>query len=257
MARSDIVRKLFELVGPEEVIHKGEGWPSLATVRTPAGAVPVAVHIGPIGSSGRGRDDVERRFQNVVRGGSPIPVQTPDGFLPLLLGLWHEDPEVAVPRPVVVAMEVTEHRTRGVTRQSFFSPLWLLQQAAERGWAEHTSATGEKIVAFWPELLPIFVALEFKGADVPADEMAGIVGASGALAGITETPRKGAASGVRARPQSPVRSAGGERVRRLLRDVWVGRWSGGRRAHLPGLGASFARRGLERSVPVSEPPQSV
>jgi hypothetical protein len=38
-----------------------DGWPALCRIRVDAEWLPIGVHIGSIGLSGRGRDDVERR----------------------------------------------------------------------------------------------------------------------------------------------------------------------------------------------------
>ena len=182
MARRDDVHELVRLVGKghARVVDADTGWPGKIEVRTSRTSVRVAAHVGPIGLTQRDRDDEERRFQNPVRKGlGPLPVSELAGHHTLLLGLWTEDKLVDVPRPVVVAMEVTESRLTKTTRQSLFCPLWLLEHVAEHGWGKAVSGSGERLVAFWPELLPAYLELELAGAEVEPAEMEGIIGASG------------------------------------------------------------------------------
>jgi internalin A len=110
--------------------------------------VRLAAHLGTIGESKRKRDEVERRFQNP---GQNHPVTALEDEFPVLLGLN----EINGQR-VLVGMDA--HRRIGKnTRQSFFMPFELLVLGATRGWAEHLSDTGERIVAFAPQLLPLYI----------------------------------------------------------------------------------------------------
>lgn len=70
--RARLARLLAELVGPEvlDLEEVAQGWPSLATIETPDGPIPVHIYLSSVGRSQRNRDESERRLQ--VRGGSPI-----------------------------------------------------------------------------------------------------------------------------------------------------------------------------------------
>ena len=146
-------------------------------VDLPSGPARVAIHVGPVGLSHRGRDDVERRFQNPVRKVDdkdvPIPVESPPGATPILIGLWDEGD-----RPVLVGCDA-ERRIGRDTRVSLFSPLWLLKHASETGWSEHVSTSDELIVAFHPALLPVYLELVLKGAHVAPESIASVLDASG------------------------------------------------------------------------------
>ena len=136
------------------ILHPAQAWPALASVRLPDGENhPVALHVGSLGKSHRGRDNVERRFQNPGQG---RPVQAPLGLLPLLVGLWDEQA-----RPVLVGMDATR-RLGEETRKSLFVPLKVLRAAQTAGWTEHVSASGERLIAFHAEEVSRYAALRMK-----------------------------------------------------------------------------------------------
>jgi len=178
--REDLLR-IGELAGEGvvEVDDPQAGWPGLVRVRVDDGWVPVAMHVGPVGLSHRDRDEVERRFQNP---GQNRPVSAPGGAVPVLIGLWDEGA-----RPVLVGMEATRRLGRG-TRQSLFIPLWLLERVEQKGWAEHSSTSGERIIGFDPALLPIYVELVRHKASVSAELLTSVVEASGLYEAPEETP---------------------------------------------------------------------
>lgn len=187
MAREDrleILRRILALVGTDaaSVVDAARGWPASVIIRVSDGPVPVAAHVGPLQKSHRGRDAVERRFQNPGQG---KPVQSPAGMLPILLGLWDEPPQ----RPVLVAMDAFR-RVGRETRQSLFISLELLVEAATKGWADRVSGSGERIFAFHPKLLPAYVEMVRRGvvSEFPSDHMVDVVDASGLLGPEDETP---------------------------------------------------------------------
>lgn len=137
-----------------QIIHAAHAWPALASIQLPESNCPVALHVGPIGRSHRGRDEVERRFQNPGRG---KPVQAPLGLLPLLLGLWDDE---AGP-PVLLGMDATR-RIGEATRKSLFVPLRVLRTAQASGWTGHISASGEQLVAFHPEEIGRYAELRLR-----------------------------------------------------------------------------------------------
>jgi hypothetical protein len=147
--RTSLVALLAELCSPAlTVTDPRAGWPAEAMVGLASGLIPVDLYLGPVGLSHRGRDHAERRFQNP---GRSKPVFGTDGRIPLLLGLWSEGGA-----PVVVGMDARRH-VGAVTRKSLFVPLRSLQLAAQCGWADHVSTSGERIVCFSPERLADYV----------------------------------------------------------------------------------------------------
>jgi HNH endonuclease len=133
--------------------------------------MPVSLHAGPIKLSKRGRDDVERRFQNP---GQSHPVRVLPNTIPLLVGLWEDGP-----RPVFVAMGDVVSRVGKDTRQSLFIPLWLLNQAAVVGWSTHDSTSYERLTAFHPKLLPAYVEMMASRTDVAPELILSALDASG------------------------------------------------------------------------------
>lgn len=179
MLRRKRMDDLVELTGNlVTMVDRGNGWPSLVKIRTQSGDLPAAVHLGPIDRSHRGRDDVERRFQNPDQN---RPISAPEGYFPLLLGIWGKGEH-----PVLVGMDA-EARVGKPTRQSLFIPLWLLEQAATVGWSEHHSASGELIIGFHPALLPTYLEARRVGLYIEPEQVADISEASGLLAPPDET----------------------------------------------------------------------
>ena len=157
--------RITELCGETtiQVIHPARAWPTLASVRLPGGNLPVALHVGPIGRSHRGRDAVERRFQNPGQG---KPIQAPLGLLPLLVGLWEEEGA-----PVLLGMNAT-CRIGEATRKSLFVPLGVLQNAQAAGWTDHISGSGEHLVAFRAEEFARYTAFRQQGWAAHAERFA-------------------------------------------------------------------------------------
>jgi hypothetical protein len=137
----------------------------------------LAAHLGPIGSSQRGRDEVERRFQNPGKG---HPVVAPAGEIPVLLGMIEHQG-----KRLLVGMDA--HKRIGKeTRQSLFMPIQLLSAAAESDWAEHYSDSGERLIAFAAPLLPIFIEVYRNEAEISESEIQSALLASGESS--TSTP---------------------------------------------------------------------
>jgi hypothetical protein len=164
---------LVEWVGEDSIqlINADRGWPSHYRARSVSEWVDVAVYFGWIGDSKRGRGDVERRFQNP---GKDRPILEHANELLLLLGLYESDGT-----RVLVGMDV-QRRIGRRTRQSLFVPLHLLRTAGAWGWAEHFSDSGERLIAFQPQLLPVYVELCRSGVSLAATDVERIVVASGA-----------------------------------------------------------------------------
>jgi hypothetical protein len=179
--RARLFVRLLESVGAERFQSPvaGDGWPARVDVRSDTGLTQCAMFVGPIGLSHRGRDEVERRFQNPLRPGQKRgepagkPIVIPTGTLPLLLGVWQHGE-----RTVVVAADPVR-RMGNTTRYSIFAPLGLLTQAAEQGWADRVNSDGERLVGFWPELLPVFVDAARAGVTLGADELDSVLEAAG------------------------------------------------------------------------------
>jgi len=169
--RRGLVDVVAEAVGPQGLrVHSAStGWPAEVEVLTDAGRVAVALHVGPVGASHRGRD-TERRFQNP---GTDRPVTAPPGALPILLGIWNEEGTT-----VFVGLDGRE-RVGRPTRFSLFMPLHVLRAAAANGWAEHFNTADEKVVAFLPGLLPAYVQLLRSDVEIAPADVSSVVAAAG------------------------------------------------------------------------------
>jgi hypothetical protein len=155
--RAALATRLGELCTPILTLtDRKTGWPAEATVTVHRGILPVACYMGLIGRSHRGRDHVERRMQNPGKG---RPLLLGDGRLPILLGIWTE-----AETTVLVGMDARRHLAMR-TRKSLFVPLDTLRVAQEAGWAEHVSASGERIVCFWPARLVDYVETRLEELD--------------------------------------------------------------------------------------------
>lgn len=162
----------MDLVGRDALKVKdiNDGWPALIDVKLDGGVLPIALHVGPAGLSGRDRDDVERRFQNPGKG---KPITAPPGYLAVLLGVWEEKE-----KPILYALDA-EHRLGKMTRQSLFAPLDLLEQALTDKWAERPNGVGEQVIAFAPELFQSYLEILRSGVRLPPVEVAQIAEAAG------------------------------------------------------------------------------
>jgi hypothetical protein len=172
VARSDVVERIVQLVGPvAEVVTLDHGWPSLVNLQTSSGLVPVAVHAGHFAErSYRERDDLERRMQNP---GQDHPVTKVRGAVSTIVGLWDEET-----KPLLVAFDAPP-RLGKTTRQSFFVALPHLRTAARQGWTSYRTGSGEEVFAFWPEMLPAYVEMLSTGARLEADAVSSIITAAG------------------------------------------------------------------------------
>jgi hypothetical protein len=208
--RRDLAHFLTELTaGGLTILDARSGWPALGTVEVGDSRVPVAVFVAPIGLSQRGRDDVERRFQNPD---SDRPIVVPPDHVPLLLGVWTDDPLVAVLNPVLVLADAD--RRRGLTtRYSVFVRLEALQTATVQGWAESVSEVGERMILFHPGLLPSIAFATSVGVALPERDAAIAVSASGLLEKAPDPLAFDAAERARRSVLSLVRDA------RFARDV--------------------------------------
>lgn len=174
-----------------QIVDPRDGWPALCRINVENVWTPVGLHIGLIGRSGRGRDDVERRFQNPADKRPMLAIQ---GYPPALVGVRID----ALDRINVMAGMHAAPRIGQQTRQSLFLPLHGLDRAASHGWLDHVSTSGETIHLFRPELLPAHIALGDQDVGLPAAPA--IIDASGWL------DEQDDASAERAR-QASVRSA--------------------------------------------------
>ena len=177
--RADVAIRIGELVGDNvlRITDAGTGWPALGELLVDGEVVPVAVFAGPVTSGHRGRDDVERRFQNP---GGDRPITRIGGRETLLLGLWEEDELIPVDRPVLVSADAA-HRLGRTTRFSIFVGVAMLQAALETGWAEGENAVGEPIRCFAPPLLPLSYAADRDDAAPASNAMQAAIGGSGLL----------------------------------------------------------------------------
>jgi len=164
-----VTAQVQSLVGPSvlEVEDPGQRWPVLGVVHLPTESVRVALWLSRVIRSHRGKDLSERRFENP---GQDRPIVIPSDRLPLLIGLWADDPLVDVPAPVLVGADA-RLREGKTTRFSVFQPLDALQAAATAGWETRESTSGELLTYFHPALFAAFVAAEHLGVPLRPDEV--------------------------------------------------------------------------------------
>lgn len=175
MKRSDLLKRVADLGGSDVSVEElRDGWPGIIRVQGWSQPHRVAAHVGPVGLSHRGRDDVERRFQNP---GQNRPVRQIPDALSVLLGVW--EPEHGHRQPVFVGMEVTEDRKVKSTRQSYFVPLDALKEAQAVGWTDHVRSSDEHIAVFHPDMLPVYIEMRREGITVPSQALSSIARAAG------------------------------------------------------------------------------
>lgn len=147
MSRSSLAQQLCERLGDEQVrrLDPRNGWPASCQVRAERGWIPAHFYVAQVGKGGRGASQ-EARIQNPSAGN---PITDTAGTRLYLLG-------VAKSGDVLVSWDAYERLGRE-TRFSAFVPAALLDKAAENGWAEHVSASGERVIAFRPEMFPRLV----------------------------------------------------------------------------------------------------
>lgn len=162
--RTELVDHVASLVGREiQIEDVGNGWPAFAEIEVGDRLIPVAMYVGAVYGTGRG-NPAERRFQNPASG---RPIQDHPGRQSVLVGLWADDAEIAVPVPVLVFPEV-DRRIGKVTRWSMFVSTATLENATANGWATQITSSGEHVACFHPSLLPLAIASRI--ADVEPDE---------------------------------------------------------------------------------------
>jgi hypothetical protein len=210
--RRELLERIAKLAG-EDVLHledASSGWPGYGEVLVDGEAHPVALYVGPLGLSHPGRDAVERRFQNP---GADRPISdTRPVRLPLLLGLWEEDGLLDMARPVLVSAD-PYRRVGHTTRFSVFADVPTLVLAGRRGWAEDFNEAGERVTAFFPELLSVSVEASREHASPSPDAIRTVVAGSGLLEAGSDSEFEEAAERVRRTGTSLVRKAGfGRRV---------------------------------------------
>ena len=214
VARSDVALEIAQLAGSRvlQLEDAANGWPALGRLRVLGGWVDAALFVAPVGPSGRGRDDVERRFQNP---GGLRPIEFPANRVPLYLGLWNYDSLVPVEHEVLVYADARA-RAEKLTRFSIFPRISLLQEAASAGWAEGLTTTGEQMLYFHPTLLAIVG--DAVANEVPVPE--GAISLAVAAAGIGDTAEDEPVDRLRRLAASLVRD---QRFSRRVLDAYSGR----------------------------------
>lgn len=176
---ADLPERIAALVG-EDVLRITDAtsrWPALGLLVVDGVATPVALYLGLLGLTGRGRDDVERRFQNPADGSAILEIP---GRELLLLGLWESDALVAVDRPLLVSADPL-HRIGRTTRFSVFESLPMLLRGLGTGWSEDETSIGESMRCFLPPLLPLSYAADRDGVSPDRSAMQAAITGSGLL----------------------------------------------------------------------------
>lgn len=138
-----------------EVVAAGNGWPTILDVNTSSGVMRVAAHVRGLSSeSFRGRDDAERKMMPPIKNSA---VSVVPGAASLVLS--HSDEPG---RTVFVGFEADSRIGRPERRSAYVYPSALFA-ASESGWSEYIAGNGERVVAFRPELLPLYVELASRG----------------------------------------------------------------------------------------------
>lgn len=164
--RTDLVTQLVDLVGASlEIESLGSGWPSLATLHIDGEDLKLALFVSPVGLSHRGRDSVERRFQNP---GSNTPIKGVPGYESVLLGIWQSDSVLEVAQPVIAMAEAHRRDDGRVTRWSVFLLMSALMEASEIGWSTDVTDSGEVIRYFYPTMFPVAITASMTGAEPEA-----------------------------------------------------------------------------------------
>lgn len=201
VSRAQLAVRLAELVGSDALVITDplSGWPAQGLLRLDDGpGVPVDVFVGPIGSASRpSRANIERRFQNPGQARAVVP--TP-GRVPLLVGIWETDDQVAVERPVIALHDPMLRVERTQTRFSLFQHLPSLVEAMHAGWVEQVSASGERVLYVLPPLLPMAVGADLAETVIPTAVVQAMVLGSG----LADSEEDEAASVERARRATSV-----------------------------------------------------
>ena len=178
-SRAALAVHIAELVGEDllEITDPGAGWPALGILLLDGNPLPVSLFAGPVGLSHRGRDEVERRFQNP---GQNRPIAHPEDRYPLLIGLFEEDSQLEVPRPLLVQADPYRRVSR-MTRFSIFVSVPALRQAMATGWSEDISDSGEVIRSLLPPLLPVSVSAVRDGVVLSSNAMQAAISGSGLM----------------------------------------------------------------------------
>lgn len=189
--RSDLALRIATLVGPTlRIEDPGNGWPALGSVDVDGDTVPVALYVGQVHGTHRGSPG-ERRFQNP---GQERPIREYADCLTVLLGLWVEDDNVRVRTPVLL-MPDAERRIGRPTRWSMFVSAATLQSAAENGWATQITSSGEQLLCFHPELLPLALASMIARVEPDEREVQTTLRAIGHLDGPSSRAGRGRTDG--------------------------------------------------------------
>lgn len=147
------------------------GWPGFLEILGTRRSYKVALHVSTV--SPHARHDHEYRFQNPAD--APAVSTLNGNGHPVLLGTHISDGSV-----VFVAIDGT---TR-IGREARFSILFdrrILEEARATGWSVYESRKGERVYAFPPNLFPAFMEQIRDGEFLPAQEIAQIAAASGAV----------------------------------------------------------------------------
>lgn len=180
MTRTQLLIDICNLAGSGVTpIDAGDGWPGIVRIQLPDGKFTnVAMHVSTVSPMARANHEI--RFQNP---GAKTPIS--DLLAPpILVGLGYESD-----RPILVALD---GRSR-VNRDTRFSVLFnvkVMADALKTGWGKYESNKGERIYAFMPTLLPVYVDLLGKGLDLDFSDNANksvqsAISASGVVEGDT------------------------------------------------------------------------
>lgn len=173
--RTRIFSAVVDALGPlvvGEVLPR-DAWPGFFWLNTAVGSIPIAAHVSTVSSHARKAH--EQRFQNPGNLNRPPVSDLNNSALPILLGVDSPlNPEIFV---------AVDGRSRlgNTARFSILFDTRILREAREYGWAVYEPNRGERIYAFVPSLLPIYVEQILSGEALAPEQISAVVVTSGML----------------------------------------------------------------------------
>jgi hypothetical protein len=149
--RHEQVLQILDRSGVEFAIDQGfqSGWPTVAYLDAIDGRERVAFYVAEVGS--HSRRDYEMRFQNPAQESQRM-INSSVATFAILIGSYRENGQV-----ICVGADGAK-RAGSLNRFSVLFNINIIETAKRTGWAEYLSRDDERIIAFHPSLLPIYIS---------------------------------------------------------------------------------------------------
>lgn len=185
MRKDQLVESICGLVGADvaQLVDPRNGWPGLVRIRVDGAIMDVGLYVGSIGPMGRfpGQQG-ELRFQNP---GQNRPMVAVGNEIPLLIGLGYRG------NTSVLVGADAQRRMGDANRFSVRFPAWIVDEAAANGWADpYVSNTNERIYAFQPVLLPMYIQVRLGDLAIPTPLVITALEGTGLIQGRAESPEE-------------------------------------------------------------------